>query len=137
MSGLGAAVDDGILGPTLSAKTEAALNDKLDGFLYTPGGAAQMILNGSTSPRTDTGDCGDEWMFGINYLSRALRRSEPNTSNDMTIAVLLGQNFSMQCPDTLPDSAHTFARPNGGAAWPPTTKAGPDPSSPSRTPNCQ
>ena len=69
----------------------------------------------------DSGDCGDNWIFGVNYLARALRQGDA-TGADMTLALLLGRNYSMQCPDTLPDRAKTFARTNGGAAWPISTK---------------
>ena len=71
----------------------------------------------------DYHDCGDSWMWGMNYLNRAIARPDYNLV-DQRVANLLGTNFSLHCPDRLPDTAHTFARPSGGDAWPtPTPKA--------------
>jgi rhamnogalacturonyl hydrolase YesR len=116
--------------PLLSAATaEAAqrfVSGRLNHFLL-PGKAGGMILDGATSPSTDTGDCGDNWVFGINYLDRHTRSHPVNNSNthDLELAILLGRNFSVQCPDRLPDSARTFARRDGAGAngvWPSTAQ---------------
>jgi rhamnogalacturonyl hydrolase YesR len=91
-----------------------------------------MVLDGAISPATDTGDCGDNWVFGVNYLDRHTRMSGAhpvhnysNTTHDLELAILLGRNFSVQCPDRLPDSAHSFARRDGAGAngvWPSTAQ---------------
>ena len=115
--------------PLLSASTALAaqrfVSDRLDYFLL-PNKTGGMVLDGAISPTTDTGDCGDNWVFGINYLDRHTRMPRADSdppSHDLELAMLLGRNFSVQCPDRLEDSARTFARMDGAGAngvWPST-----------------
>ena len=117
--------------PLLSAATaEAAqqfVSARLDHFLL-PNKTGGMVLDNTISPSTDTGDCGDNWVFGVNYLDRHTRMPGPDSgprSHDLELAILLGRNFSVQCPDRLEDSARTFARMDGAGAngvWPSTPK---------------
>lgn len=113
----------GMLEDAQAALYRSKTDAKMDYFLEHNGSVPHDVLAGSMSPLTDYGDCGDSWMWGMNYLNRAVARPNYNTA-DQRLANLLGTNFSLHCPDRLPDTAHTFARPGGGDAWPiPTPKA--------------
>ena len=110
----------GMLSPTQAAYYRAAMDAKMDEFLRTPGKTPHDVLSGAqpAPPAKDYGDCGDMWLWGITYLTRAERRPGYNGGLDQRLATELGTNFSIGCRDRLPDSARTYARPSGGDAWP-------------------
>jgi hypothetical protein len=113
----------GMLEPAQATLYRSKTDTKMDYFLAHNGSVPHDVLAGTMSPLTDYHDCGDSWMWGMNYLNRAIARPGYNSA-DQRVANLLGTNFSLHCPDRLPDTAHTFARPNGGDAWPtPTPEA--------------
>ena len=122
MNGVSAVMDAGLLNASEAAAATDLLNARLDFYRDTPGMTGHDVLAGVISPAVDRGDCGDSWISGINYLSRAQRFKHPSksTQKDMQLALLLAANFSMGCPSRLPDAARTYARPNGGEAWPPS-----------------
>ena len=111
MNGLYTVIEQKLLPPAQAEAADAYISAQLDYFVRTPGIAAHDILSGALPVGTDSGDCGDSWVSGINFLHR-------NTAKDMELVDLLAANFSMGCVDRLPDRARTFARYNGGEAWP-------------------
>eukprot|EP01052_Picozoa_sp_SAG31_P031963 SAG31_NODE_3452_length_4253_cov_10.720270_1_plen_219_part_00 len=113
----------GVIAPAQATSYRAKMDAKMDQFLATNGSVPHDVLAGTMSPQTDFHDCGDSWMWGINYLNRAVDRPSYNAGKDQRVASLLGTNFSLQCPDRLPDIPRTFARPGGGDAWPTPTSA--------------
>ena len=116
--GLHELADVGVLLPSQTVSYRAKTDAKMNYFLANNGSVPHDVLAGTMSPLTDYHDCGDSWMWGMNYLNRAVSRPAYNGGTDQRIASLLGTNFSFQCPDRLPDDARTFARPGGGDAWP-------------------
>ena len=110
----------GMLEPAQAALYRSKTDAKMDYFLSHNGSVPHDVLSGSMSPLTDYHDCGDSWMWGMNYLNRAISRPSYNSA-DQRVASLLGTNFSLHCPDRLPDTTSTFARPGGGDAWPTPT----------------
>ena len=107
-----------MLQPAAAAEVREKMDAKMDQFIAIPGYVPHDILSGAESPSKDYGDCGDSWMWGINYLTRSVLAPNHNGGQDLRLATELGTNFSMRCPDRLPDATRTFARPGGGDAWP-------------------
>ena len=90
-----------------AAAARRFVSDRLDHFLL-PNKTGGMVLDGTISPATDTGDCGDNWVFGINYLDRHIRmpgagpaaaaaagsphaHDAESDARDLELAMLLGE----------------------------------------------
>jgi len=61
-----------MLQPAAAAEVREKMDAKMDQFIALPGYVPHDILSGAESPSKDYGDCGDSWMWGINYLTRSL-----------------------------------------------------------------